>query len=174
MAILIDVPTAPVSATPSLLATLQSIGKLCQTRSELSNEFESAFSSFLTDIPVVLSGTDGDILASSTSTNDSSSNSTTLDASTDTEGGAAGTTCAIESARPPNQLELEQVMEVWFRGEMELRESMAESLAQLKGFGREDLVRVVEQIERVEDARLKEVRFLDRTKGRIRIDFGRR
>lgn len=157
MAILIDVPTPAISTTPSLLATLQSISRFYNTRAELANEFDSAFSSYITDTPVPLSGPDGDILASSSAagrTNDSSSS--------DPNSSDEGRTCAnesargIESVRPPNQEELEEIMKVYFRGEMELRESISEALEQLRGYGRVDLVGVVLEVERVEDLRLKE------------------
>ena len=160
MAILIDVPTPAISTTPSLLATLQSISRFYNTRAELANEFDSAFSSYITDTPVPLSGPDGDILASSSAagrTNDSSSS--------DPNSSDEGRTCAnesargIESVRPPNQEELEEIMKVYFRGEMELRESISEALEQLRGYGRVDLVGVVLEVERVEDLRLKEVGF---------------
>lgn len=139
MAIQIDTPLAPTPpALPSLLATLKNITKASGTRSALANEFESAYVAFLSQMPTLLNFAE---------------NSDALDESSVALEGMA---CQREAARPPNQIELEAILKIYFEGEMETRATMQQLITELGLFKRPDLVKIVEGMEALENNRLKE------------------
>lgn len=139
-----DGPASHSEPPKTLLATLQAYTTLQQTRRSLQLELDQALSSFLTQTPASLA----------------SLQSTTLNGGDGGDGGTEGvSTCATEAVRPPNEAELQQVLKIGFGGLLEVR-GEAEILRTLLDdtFGRRDLARVVQEIERLEGERLKEVR----------------
>lgn len=115
-----------------------------ETRRSLSLELESALSSFLTSTPTPL-----------TNPTDTLSNLAT----------PSGSTCATEAVRPPNEAELGEVLRIGFMGLLEIRDEVEELEAVLRmAWKREDLADVLKKVEGLEAERLKEVRFVARSR----------
>ena len=132
MAIPIETTTPP----HSLLITLRAVQRSQQTRTSLSHELDGQYSSFLsqTASPLDLS----------------------LSPSTTEE--VPLTTCQLEAVRPPNEIEMNEILRISFVGMMEVRNEMQEHIEMLRTvWKREDLVKVVTELERLEGERLKAV-----------------
>ena len=131
MAIPIETTTPP----HSLLITLRAVQRSQQTRTSLSHELDGQYSSFLNQTASPLD------LSLSPSTTE-----------------IPLTTCQLEAVRPPNEIEMNEILRISFVGMMEVRNEMQEHVEMLRTvWKREDLVKVVTDLERLEGERLKAV-----------------
>lgn len=138
MAIVTDAP-APLATSSSLLATLLSIRTAHSTRHALSLELESALSSYLT-------------LPSSTPAEPTPDSAATPSPS------STPSTCLSESIRPPNEAELAEILRIAFEGLLAVRSEIQSARLVLRDtWARGDLEKVVGEVERLEEERLKEV-----------------
>ncbi|KAK4705469.1 hypothetical protein P7C70_g721, partial [Phenoliferia sp. Uapishka_3] len=123
-------PSAPPPAPTTLLATLKAFSTAQQTRADIQRELEDALSSFLSNTPSTLETLPTAVSAS---------------------------TCATEAIRPPNQVELGEVLRIGFTGLLEVQQEVDTLQAVLRVvFKREDLADVLENVEKLEVERLKE------------------
>lgn len=124
------------SITPphSLLISLRAVLKAQQTRVEISNELDAALSSFLTQSP------------------------SPLELPSEANGAAEPTACQMEAVRPPNEVEMQEVLKIGFTGLLEIRGEMQELAAVLRMiWSREDLAKVLDKAEELEGEKLKVV-----------------
>ncbi|KAL8292649.1 hypothetical protein RQP46_001261 [Phenoliferia psychrophenolica] len=127
-------PSAPPPPPTTLLATLKAFTKAQETRAALSRELDDALSSFLSGTPSPL---------------------TNLIPTTPEP--VSASTCASEAVRPPNELELGEVLRIGFTGILEVRQEVDTLQAVLRVvFKRDDLADVLEKVEKLEGDRLKE------------------
>ncbi|KAM0787790.1 hypothetical protein ACM66B_003844 [Microbotryomycetes sp. NB124-2] len=132
-------------ASTSVSATLQAFQRAQETRRSLQNELESALTSFLTDTPSTWSNGTAETLNRSNG------------ASNEVENGSTST-CAQEAAsvRPPTNDEMTQVLEIGMRGLLDVKIEMQELQTLLRDtWKRNDLARVVREVESLEQERLK-------------------
>ncbi|KAK4047691.1 hypothetical protein OIV83_005199 [Microbotryomycetes sp. JL201] len=138
-------PGKAPDASTSLLATLQAFQRAQETRRSLQNELESALSSFLTDTPSAWSNGSAISVNGHSHAFDGAANGTT-------------STCAREAAelRPPTSDEMTQVLDIGMRGLLDVRLEMQELQTLLREtWKRNDLARILSEVESLEQDRLK-------------------
>ncbi|GAA6060075.1 hypothetical protein JCM10212_003036 [Sporobolomyces blumeae] len=120
---------APAPGSPTLLETLQALTKVWQTRHALVVELEQAMDSFLTSTPIPL---DGAHLAGSPAPAASDArHPTTSDHAQESLATRTASSCSTEASssahiRPPNQVELEQLLSISFEGLVQVKSEAVE------------------------------------------------
>lgn len=121
-------PPSQEAPPPSTLSTLQAFLRAQHNRTALSAEIESALTSFLTNNPTPLLDT------------------------------AVVGSCSAEVVRPPNEIELGEVLKIGFKGLMEVKDEVEDLEAILRVVcKRDDLANLLKKVEALENDRLREV-----------------
>lgn len=169
MAVTIDPSSAPAPApSASVLASLRAYVRLVETRRSVQAEMDQALGSFLTATPAALARGGADPLSAGAAAEEAESVSGRGGAGTGTgtgtgvgsergsDAGAPLSTCAAEAIRPPNEAELQQVLQIAFGGLVEVKEHARIIVAELEDrWDREDLARMVRAVEEDESKRIK-------------------
>lgn len=120
-------PPSQEAPPPSTLSTLQAFLRAQHNRTALSAEIESALTSFLTNNPTPLLDT------------------------------AVVGSCSAEVVRPPNEIELGEVLKIGFKGLMEVKDEVEDLEAILRVVcKRDDLANLLKKVEALENDRLRE------------------